>query len=70
MCISLPLLIQALEVYLGNVIPPDQKDWPVESAVVLEELVANQVIVWLVSWLYKLFLEITDDFLNPYFIMF
>ena len=51
MCISLPLLIQALEVYLGNVIPPDQKDWPVESAVVLEELVANQVIVWLVSWL-------------------
>ena len=24
-------------------IPPDQSDWPVESAVVLEELVANQV---------------------------
>jgi hypothetical protein len=44
-CISLRLLIQALEVYLGNVIPPDQKDWPVESAVVLEELVTNQVII-------------------------
>ena len=35
--------LQALEVYLGNVIPPDQEDWPVQSAVVLEELVANQV---------------------------
>lgn len=40
----LALPFQALEVYLGNVIPPDQNDWPVESAVVLEELVANQVI--------------------------
>merc|ERR1719295_758838 len=40
----LALPFQALEVYLGNVIPPDQNDWPLESAVVLEELVANQVI--------------------------
>lgn len=40
----LALPFQALEVYLGNVIPPDQSDWPVESAVVLEELVANQII--------------------------
>lgn len=40
----LTLPFQALEVYLGNVIPPDQKDWPVESAVVLEELVTNQII--------------------------
>ena len=37
--------MQALEVYLGNVIPPDQEDWPVQSAVVLEELVANQVCI-------------------------
>jgi len=40
----LALPFQALEVYLGNVIPPDQKDWPVESALVLEELVSNQII--------------------------
>lgn len=40
----LTLPFQALECYLGNVIPPDGKEWPVESGAVLNEMVQNQII--------------------------
>ena len=39
----LTLPFQALECYLGNVIPPDGKEWPAESGSVLGQMVQNQV---------------------------
>jgi len=40
----LTLPFQALECYLGNVIPPDGREWPVDSGAVLNEMVQNQII--------------------------